>query len=322
MNNKILITGDVFDFVARQYLKSLEFDVITRRSFESENDFRRSLKGVSNYILAGDEYVSLSVISSPEASELKVIYFFGAQWETFFSDDAREFITEKNLTVIPVASNENAVAEFTLGLMLDLIRGISWASKAMFDQEWSQFRGQEIEGKIVGVVGAGRVGILVAKKAKALGTTVKYTNRSQSDALENEGIERLEINDLLTESDIVTLHVPYIPGKTESMIGEKQFGMMKKEAFLINTARPQIVNREALEKAIEMGMIAGYAADGWYTEGNEFQQIDRAIYDPENLMRRSNVLVTPHMGFNTREANSRVSWMIVEEIKKRGAKAA
>lgn len=322
VNKKILITGDVFDFVAMKYLGTLGHDVITKRSFEDEKDFRKAFEGVSIYVLAGDEFVSLSVLSSPEASNLKVIYFFGAQWETFFSDAAREFITEKGITVIPVASNENAVAEFTLGLILDLIRGISWTSRAMLDHKWLQFGGQEVKGEIVGVIGAGRVGMLVALKLKALGARVIYYNRSRNERLDEQGVELVSFEGLLRESDIITLHVPYIPGKTESMIGGEQFSIMKKGAFLINTARPRIVDRKALGKAIIEGNIAGYATDGWYTEGEEFQKIDSAISDPEHLMERNNVLVTPHMGFNTREANSRVSLMVVEKIKKHSDQAA
>jgi D-3-phosphoglycerate dehydrogenase len=201
----------------------------------------------------------------------------------------------------------NAAAELTLGLILSLVRSIPQADSAMRQGKWikNQLIGWELKGKTLGTIGLGNVGERVAKLAKAFEMKILITKRTPPDPalLKELGAEFVPLSELLRRSDVVTVHIPYT-SQTHHMIGEKEFQLMKKGTFFVNTSRGAIVDEKALLKALKSGLLGGVALDVFETE----PPIDWT------LMRLPNVICTPHIGAQTEEAQRTASVLIAEKI--------
>ena len=201
----------------------------------------------------------------------------------------------------------NAVAELVLGLMLSLARRIPLGDASMKRGEWIKRRltGFELEGKTLGIVGFGRIGYNLAMKAKAMGMRV-VTDASIEKLMrftEETGAESVPLEDLLNESDFVSIHVPLLP-QTRHMIGARELETMKDGAYLINAARGGVVDEEALREALVRGKLAGAALDVFENEPPE----DTSLTGLENL------IALPHIGAATVEAQAANSTIIAEKL--------
>ncbi len=210
---------------------------------------------------------------------------------------------ERGIKVVntPGASS-NAVAELVIGLLFSLHRNIYKAHLLMKNKIWekSKLIGSEIAGKKLGIIGFGRIGSLVAQKAKALGmNVVAYDPTPRPDA----AVQFVDLDTLLRESDILTIHVALTP-ETRNFINRDSIGKMKKTAYLVNTSRGEVVDEDALYGACKDGKIAGAALDVYKKEP----------YDGK-LLELENVCFTPHLGASTKEAQVRIGTELVEKLK-------
>lgn len=202
----------------------------------------------------------------------------------------------------------NAVAELVLGYMLSLARNLPKADASMKRGEWikSKLTGFEIQGKTLGIVGFGRIGHLLGKKAKALGMRVLCYDvmiDKLMSLVEEAGAESVPFDRLLAESDFVTVHVPLLP-QTRGMFNAETIGKMKKESYLINAARGGIVDEEALLEALKSGHLAGAALDVYEEEPTK--NVD--------LVGLGNVVCTPHIGAESVEAQLANSTIVAEKL--------
>lgn len=271
----------------------------------TEEDLIAKLKDTVVYILGGDEKVTAAVLESDEARDLRLIVFLGVQPETFFTPEALKLLDVKNIKLASTpAANSNAVAEMTIALMLAQYRRIPDLATAVHRLGWPQLQANELEGKIFGIIGMGKIGYLVGKKARALEMKIIYTSRRRVEAAEVDlGARLVEKDKLLREADVISLHLPLTP-ETERYISERELKLMKPSAILINTARAWLVDPEALRQALTEGRIAGAVFDGYYLEG-----VELAEGDPFGLLELpiGKFLCTPHQAFNTGEANQKAS---------------
>ncbi len=201
----------------------------------------------------------------------------------------------------------NAVAELVLGLMLSLARRIPLGDASMKRGEWIKRRltGFELEGKTLGIVGFGRIGYNLARKAKAMGMRV-VTDASIEKLMrfvEETGAESVPMEDLFKESDFVSIHVPLRP-QTRHMIGARELETMKDGAYLINTARGGVVDEDALREALVRGKLAGAALDVFEIEPPE----DTSLTGLENF------IALPHIGAATIEAQAANSTIVAEKL--------
>ena len=205
-------------------------------------------------------------------------------------------------------ANTLAVAEHTLGLMLALARHIPRAHHhVVAERRWErhQFMGVQLAGRTLGLVGLGRIGAEVARRARALGMTVlaydPYVGADRAAAL---GVEAVSLSELLARSDFVSIHCPLTP-KTRHLIGEAELARMKPGARLINCARGGIVDEAALAGALKAGHLAGAAVDVFEEEPPRnsplFEVGDRLV-------------VTPHLGASTQEAQSGAAVQVAEDV--------
>ena len=202
--------------------------------------------------------------------------------------------------------NSVSTAEHTIALMLALVRRVPQAHLSVTSGAWDRkaFRGNELSGKTLGVVGLGRVGREVAKRMRAFGMRVLGADPVVDAATAAEaGAERVELDALLGESDLVTVHVP-LTDATRGIIGEEEIAGMKDGAFLVQCARGGIVSEDALVSALESGKLAGAAVDVFETEPP----------GDHPLFRHPRCVFTPHLGAATVEAQVRVAVSAAENV--------
>lgn len=201
-------------------------------------------------------------------------------------------------------TNNDAVADLAFGLMLSVARSIPEANNLVKNQKWGRFDGVSVWGKTLGVIGLGAIGKGVAKRASGFQMKVLGYDVSQSAPDEKElNIERVTLEELLKNSDYISLHVP-LNKHTEGLIGESAFEIMKSNAILINTARGGVIDEKALYEALTQNKIRGCGLD-------VFEQ-EPPVY-PE-LMSCNNLVVSPHIGAYTNEAVQLTSEMSVQNI--------
>lgn len=201
----------------------------------------------------------------------------------------------------------NAVAELTIGLMISTARGIHRGHLHLKRGEWikGELLGTELAGKTLGIIGFGRIGRRVAEIAKAFRMRILVYDivKPSKELLEKFNAEFVELEDLLERSDFVTLHVPATES-TYHMIDEKRLKVMKKTAILINTARGSVVDEKALIKALKEGWIGAAALDVFEEEPPKDKE----------LLGLDNVLLTPHIGSQTKEAQVMAAMAIAEKV--------
>lgn len=208
-------------------------------------------------------------------------------------------------------SNTRSVAELVIGEAVMLMRGIPQRSKAAHNGEWlKNAKGAtEVRGKVLGIVGYGHIGTQVSILAEAMGMKVRYFDIVEKLALGNaEPCHSL--SELLSVSDVVSLHVPQTP-QTDNMFSHAEFFAMKKGAFFINAARGSVVDIDALKKALDEGHIAGAAIDVFPKE-----PADKSEEFVSPLRGIPNTILTPHIGGSTLEAQANIGVEVAERLVK------
>lgn len=198
-------------------------------------------------------------------------------------------------------------AELALGLMLALIRKIPSAYNSVIANKWDRaaFQGHSLYGKVLGIIGYGRLGKMMGKYGEALGMKVVFTDPDMAGGVSQE--------ELLKTSDVVSLHVN-LTKETEGIIDGEALSLMKPAAYLINTSRGQIVDEEAIIEALEGGRLAGYATDVLADE-LEFTADKASSLMIEYAKTHDNVIITPHIGGTTVEARRDTDVFIANKIK-------
>jgi len=201
-----------------------------------------------------------------------------------------------------------SVAELTFAHMLSLARNLSKSDKTMKNGLWEKktLKGTELCDKTLGLVGSGRIGTEVGKRAIAFGMKViVYDPYLSKETAEKHGFEIVDLDSLLKNSDFISIHTP-LTDETKKMIGEKEFKKMKNTAFIVNCARGGIIDESALYNALKENKIRGAALDVYENE------------PPKNspLLTLDNIVFTPHLGASTNEAQIRAGTITAEQVLK------
>jgi phosphoglycerate dehydrogenase-like enzyme len=214
--------------------------------------------------------------------------------------------TRHGIAVTGTAADSGATTkELTIGLILSLMRSISQIDRRMRTESWPAVAGRTLEGKTVGVFGFGRIGKEVGRVMKTLGTRVLGYSRSLTPEIAAEvGAECASMETLIRESDIITMHINS-NAQTRGIIGEREFAMMKRGAFLVNTARGPIVSEPAMIKALETGQLGGVGLDVFDIE---------PLPMDHPLRRFENAVLVSHRGYATVEVLSERYEQAMENI--------
>ncbi|MHA1833905.1 MAG: glyoxylate reductase [Candidatus Baldrarchaeia archaeon] len=245
------------------------------------------------------------------AKNLKII----AQYAVGYDNIDVEECTRRGIYVTntPEVLTE-ATADFTWALILAVARRVVEADKFIRSGEWEKSRtgwhpkmllGTDIHGKTLGIIGLGRIGTAVARRAKGFNMKIIYYSRSRKENIEKElGLKYVDLNTLLREADFVSIHVP-LTEETYHMIGERELKLMKNTAFLINTSRGKVIDEKALYKALKEKWIAGAALD-------VFEEEPTPANNP--LLELENIVVAPHIASATHETRSRMAEMVAQNL--------
>jgi len=300
---RVLVTPRAFldlDGEHREVLKKAGYEVVAnpRPRALTEDEMAAYIVGMAA-VIVGDEPITHRVLD--QATGLKVISKFGTHVDNIDVDVAAA--RKIPVTFTPGVTHP-AVAELTLGLMFALLRGIPQMDRDVRNGKWLSVTGIELMGKTLGIVGMGGIGKEVAKRALALGMNVLGFDMHPDESFaEHHGIEYVPADELLKNSDIVTLHLGLNP-ETRGWLSKMRVARIRPGSFLINTGRPELIDEGAVLDAMRGQRIRGAAFD-LPGEENQF-----AV----PLLAQENVLVSSHAGSHTEETVRRQAVMAAENV--------
>lgn len=300
---KILITDKMAN-EAIELLKDAGHDV----TFD-EMDGETLLKEISAYdalMVRGRTKAVKEVVEAGASGSLKVIGRAGIGVDNVDIETAAKL----GIPVVNAPTGSTAsVAELAIGHMLALSRHLSKADMTMKKGEWikKQLKGNELGGKTLGLVGCGNIGRLTGKFAQAFGMNViGYDPFISKEDLKKDEIEKIdELVELMGKADFISLHLPHIP-KTHHIVNKQMISKMKPTACIINCARGGTVDEKALYTALKNGKIAGAGLDVYEQEPPK----------DSPLLQLDNIMLTPHIGANTKEGQIRAGTVCAEQILK------
>ena len=299
MSFRVLISDSLSKEAVQILEKEFKVDVNTKLTPE---ELKKAIKDYDALVVRSGTKVTKDIISAGE--KLKIIGRAGVGLDNVDVEAA----SKKGIIVVNTpGGNTISTAEHTVSMMLALARNIPQADHSMKKGEWERkkFMGVELYGKTLGIVGLGRIGTEVARRALSFNMKVlafdPYLSMEKAKEL---GIEPADLKTLLKESDYITVHTP-LTEETKHIISDKEFAVMKKGVRVINCARGGIIDEEALVKAIESGRVAGAALD---------------VYEEEppssaKLLKLDKVVLTPHLGASTEEAQVNVAIDVADTVR-------
>jgi D-3-phosphoglycerate dehydrogenase / 2-oxoglutarate reductase len=299
---KVLVSDALSDEGLKVLQDVKEFQVDVKTDLKPEQ-LKEIVKEYDALIVRSATKVTKEIIEA--ASKLKVVGRAGVGLDNVDLAAA----TQKGIIVMNTpAGNTMSTAEHTFSMLMSLSRNIPQANASTRKGEWKRgkFMGVELYGKTLGVVGLGRIGTEVAKRALSFGMRIKaYDPFLSREVAEKLGIEISELKDIFAESDYITVHTP-LTDETKHMISTAQFAQMKKGVRIINCARGGIVDEKALVQAIKEGKVAAAALDVFEKE---------PVNADNELLTLDNVIVTPHLGASTEEAQVNVAIEVAEIVR-------
>ena len=304
---QILLTTTSFQDTPGKHhdvLNQSGFEIIRARGPLSEAQMLDLLKqhGGFDGLLNGDDQITAKVIDAA-LPRLKVIAKYGIGLDSI---DVKHATSRRIAVLFTPGVNETTVAEHTIGLMIAVAKNFWFHMRAVKAGQWKRQTGSELFGKTLGVLGLGRIGKEVVKRAGAFGMTcIGHGNHWDDDFAHQHNLRRLATREqVLREADIVSLHMNLTP-ETRGFINKNTLAMMKDGAILINTARGGIIVEQDVADACKSKKLLGYGADVLETEPMKtphiFQEID-------------NILVTPHIGSRTNESVQRQGLRAVNNL--------
>ncbi len=295
---KILVSDTFSPEGLEQMSRDAEVDY---RPVITPEELVADIKSYDGLVVRSRTRVTAEVIEA--APKLKVIGRAGVGVDNIDVEKA----TEKGIIVVNAPhGNTISAAEHTIALLTSLARNIAAASSSVKRGEWkrSEYTGVELNQKILGVIGVGRIGSEVARRARALGMkTIAYDPYIARDHAEKLGIEIVALEELLKQADFITLHLPLNPS-THHLIGEKELAMLKPGVRIVNCARGGLIDEDALCSALQEGRVEGAALD----------VLEREPPESCKLLELNNVIITPHLGALTREAQTNVALQVSEQV--------
>lgn len=299
---KLLISDSLSEEGLRILREVKDFQVDVKTGMKPD-ELKAAINEYDGLIVRSASKVTKDVIAA--ASRLKIVGRAGVGLDNVDLPAA----TEKGIVVMNApAGNTISTCEHTMSMLLSLARSIPQANASTKKCEWkrSKFVGVELYQKSLGIIGLGRIGREVARRAGSFGMKILgFDPYLSKEVAEDLGIKVVDLNELLSSSDFITVHVP-LTEETNHLISTKQFAIMKKGARVINCARGGIIDEQALAAAIKEGKIAGAALDVFESEPPS---------PDSELLKLDNVITTCHLGASTEEAQVNVAIEIAECVR-------
>ena len=307
MKKKVFLTRTLHDFALKELKKRYQIEIHSGKIPIPQTKLRSKIKEIDGLICFPYDKINKQVIDL--AKNLKVI----STYSVGFDHIDTKYAKKKKIRVgyTPEVLTD-ATADLAFSLLLDILRRVSEGDKIIRDGKWKEiygaydYVGLDLQGKTLGILGLGRIGKTLAKRAKAFDMKLVYHNRKRVSKTKEKvlGVKYVSFEKLITQSDIISIHVPHTK-ETDQMFDMKIFRKMKKSAFLINTSRGKIINEKDLVTALKKKMIAGAGLDVFETE---------PISKKHPLVKLHNVVLVPHIGSSTKETRSKMAEITVKNL--------
>jgi phosphoglycerate dehydrogenase-like enzyme len=302
---KVLLTARACEEVGKPAIQLLEkagCQVVFSQRFGPlrAEEVQACLEGVDAILASSDKYPA-DVLESPAAGRLKIISRWGVGY------DSIDMAAATRLGIVIAFTPgmlDGAVADYAYSLLFALARQVHQGHLSMRQGGWTVTWGHDITGKTLGILGCGRIGQAVARRARGFDMRLIGHDVAPNPEAEKLGVRFVSLDELLAQSDFLSLHCALTPS-SRGMIGEAQLRRMKPTSYLINTARGALVDEAALLRALKEGWIAGAALDAFATE---------PLPADHPFRTAPNLLITPHQAFNGRETGELVSLAAAQAI--------
>ena len=301
---RVFVTRQIPEDAIELLRRECEVEVNPEKRIPSKPELIEGVKGKDAVLCSLTDKIDEEIMDV--APSLKVISNFAVGYDNIDVGAA----TERGIVVTntPGVLTETT-ADLAWATLMAIARRIPEADRFVRSGGWEGwepklFLGTDVYGKTLGIIGMGRIGSAVARRAKGFNMRVLYHDPCRREELEKElGVEYATLEDLLRLSDYVTVHVPLTP-ETKHMIGEKEFDLMKPTAKLINTSRGVVIDEQALIKALRTKRISGAALDVYESEPEV----------PKELMELENAVLLPHIGSASTETRTKMAMMAAENL--------
>ena len=304
---KIFLTRTLDDLTLKKLKKRYQVEVHSGKIPISQTKLRSKIRDIEGLICFPYDKIDKKTIDLAE--NLKVI----STYSVGFDHIDTEYAKKKGIKIgyTPEVLTD-ATADLTFALLLDLMRRVSEGDRTIRKKKWNEvygafdYVGFDLQGKTLGIIGLGRIGRTLAKRASAFDMKINYHNRKRvSKTLEKTlGVKFASFEKIITESDIISIHVPHTK-QTEHMFNADVFRKMKNTAFLVNTSRGKVVNEKDLITALKKKTIAGAGLDVF-----EIEPIEK----DSQLLRLENCLITPHIGSSTIETRKKMAEITMKNL--------
>jgi D-3-phosphoglycerate dehydrogenase len=302
MTHRVLVTDKVALIGLGPLVDDDAFEIVSVDD-SATAEFTAALETAEGLIVRSGTQVTRNLIS--RAGQLKTIGRAGVGVDNVDLDAA----TERGIAVFNApGGNTTAAAELTIALLISVARRIPAAEASLRRGEWdrSAFKGVELRGKTLGLIGAGRIGGEVATRCQAFGMdVVVYDPYLAEERAEELGVELVGFDEVAARGDFISIHVP-LTDETRGIVEEQTLGRMKSTAFVVNASRGGVVDEDALANALHDGVIAGAALDVYETE---------PLAADSPLRAAPNLVLTPHLGASTAEAQVGVATEVAAKIR-------
>ncbi|MBI2006194.1 MAG: D-glycerate dehydrogenase [Nitrosopumilales archaeon] len=308
MKKKVLLTRKLHDFALLDLKKYYDVEIHQGKIPMPKKTLLKKIRNKDGLICFPYDSIDKDVLSA--AKNLKTISTYSVGYDHIDVKYAKKQGISIGYTPEVLT---DATADLTFALILDLLRRVTEGDRIIRKQRWTQiygaydYVGTDISGKILGILGFGRIGTAVAKRARAFEMNIIYHNRHRlsKNTEKSLGIKYVTFDQLFKKSDVVSIHIPYTK-ETHELVDMKLFKKMKKTSFIINTARGKIIKENDLIYALKKKIIAGAALD-------VFRNEPISLNNP--LTKMQNVVLSPHIGSSTAETRKKMADITVINLK-------
>ncbi|ABX12308.1 2-hydroxyacid dehydrogenase [Nitrosopumilus maritimus] len=307
MRKKVFLTRTLHDFALKELKKKYQIEVHKGKIPVPQSKLRSKIKDVDGLICFPYDIINKETIDLAE--NLKVI----STYSVGFDHIDTKYAKGKKIRVgyTPEVLTD-ATADLAFSLLLDSLRRVSEGDRIIRDGKWKMiygahdYVGVDLQGKTIGILGLGRIGQTLAKRAKAFDMDIIYHNRNRLSKTKERTLDAkyVSFERLISQSDVISIHVPHTK-ETDKMFNMKIFKKMKNTAFLINTSRGKVVNEKDLVTALKKKIIAGAGLDVFEQE---------PISKNHPLTKLQNVVLAPHIGSSTKETRAKMAEITVRNL--------
>ena len=307
MKKKVFLTRTLHDFALQELRKRYQIEIHTGKIPIPQTKLRSKIKEIDGLICF--PYDKINQETMELAKNLKVISTYSVGFEHIDTEYAKKKKIRVGYTPEVLT---DATANLAFSLLLDITRRVSEGDKIIRDGKWKEiygafdYVGVDLEGKTIGILGLGRIGSSLAKRAKAFDVKILYHNRKRVSKTSEKKLNAkyVSFEKLITQSDFISIHVPHTK-QTEHLFDMKIFQKMKKSAFLINTSRGKVVNEKDLAIALKKKIISGAGLDVFEEE---------PIKKSNPLLKLQNIVLAPHIGSSTEETRAKMAEITVKNL--------